>query len=142
MNRSSRLKNVLNRKQDLWADSETDASLISDNDNNQLSMNSSDTSSDENCEPSRKSCCLICSILPNLSTINTCQKHLNLLTKPNTPAQVVYMMHPAVNNCSSLHCHCRVKSKHRCRSSSSSSSESPQRRKKRSMTIESSVRIY
>jgi len=151
MNRSSRLKNIINKRQDLWNEPETDTSSISDSDNIKIStrkksLNTSDTSSDENTEPfKRKTCCLICSVLPNLTNVNTCQKHLASLSTPITPTQVVYMMHPAMNNCPKLHCHCRSKSKHRCRSSSSSSSSSSKGRhyrKKRTMTVESSVRIY
>lgn len=129
MNRSSRLKNILNRRKNLWNDSESDF------DNGK----SHETSSDENDDLSSTSCCLICSILPNLSAVNACQKHLNLLAKPINSTQVVYMMHPAINNC-----HCRAKYKHRRyqSSSSSSSSESGQHRKKRSMTVLSSVRIF
>jgi len=117
MSRSaSRLKNILNQRSNLWADSESD---------------SSSSHADEN-DPST-SCCLICSVLPNLSNINTCEKHLNLITKPIQPTQVVYMMQPAINNC-----HCRTKSKRRCRSSSSSSSstEIEHQRKKRVITIQ------
>lgn len=117
MNRSSRFTNILNKRSDLWADSESDSSS-NQSDNENLSTN----------------CCLICSVLPNLSNINTCEKHLNLITQPLKSAQVVYMMSPAINNC-----HCRRKSKHRCRSSSSSSSEVAHRRKKRIITIELSV---
>jgi hypothetical protein len=125
----SRLKNILNTREDLWADLESDTS---DNDNLTISSDSSETSSDENNELLPTSCCLICSILPNLSKINSCPKHLALLT------QVVYMMPSAMN-----HCHCRSRSKRRCRSSSSSSSSSSRSRcKKRSMTVQSSVRIY
>lgn len=128
MNRSSRLKNILNRRKDLWNDSDID----SDHENE---INFNDTSSDENENISQdKTCCLICSILPNLSTINTCTKHLNLLTKSINSTQVVYMMHPAINNC-----HCRSKHKFRYRSSSSSSSDYRPHRKKRSMTVLSSV---
>jgi hypothetical protein len=130
MNRSSRLRNILNRRKDLWEDSETDTSLLSNNENTKKY----ETSSDENDEPT---CCLICSILPNLSNINTCQKHLALIKKSINPTQVVYMMHPAINNC-----HCRSKSKHRYRSNSSSSSELRHHRKKRSMTVQSSVRVF
>jgi hypothetical protein len=133
MSRSSRLSNILNRRENLWVDSETDTSSLSDNEEKKTCK----TSSDEN---SQSTCCLICSILPNLSNINTCQKHLTLLNTPRTtPTQVVYMMHPAINNC-----HCRMKSKHRCRSISSSSSESESRhqRKKRTMTVQSSVRFH
>lgn len=117
---SSRLKNILNQRSNLWADSDSDSSL---------------SQTDEN-DPST-SCCLICSVLPNLSNINTCEKHLNLITKPIQPTQVVYMMQPAINSC-----HCRKKSKRRCRSSlssSSSSSEIEHRRKKRVITIQLSV---
>jgi hypothetical protein len=134
MSRSSRLSNILNQRENLWTnDSETDtSSLLSDIEENKISFNHCETSSDEN--NSQSSCCLICSILPNLSNINTCRKHLNLLNTSKTPTQVVYMMHPAINNC-----HC----KHRCRSISSSSSESEfrHRRKKRSMIVQSSVRF-
>jgi hypothetical protein len=136
MNRSSRLKNILNKRKDLWNDSETDTSSISDNENTKMVLIDSSTSSDENNEPSKQTCCLICSVLPNLSNINTCPKHLTLLTKSKTPTQVVYMMPPP-----KLHCHCRSKTKHRHRSSSSSSSERRHHRKKRSMTVQSSVRI-
>ncbi len=139
MKRSSRLRNIINRRQDLWNDSEIDTSSSSDHKNKKISLNKSETSSDENSELSRSTCCFICSILPNLSNVNTCQKHLALLTKSLNPTQVVYLMHPAINNC-----HCRTKSKHRYRSSSSSSSssESGHHRKKRSMTVQSSVRIH
>mgnify|MGYP006933267121 CR=1 FL=1 len=117
MSRSaSRLKNILNQRSNLWADSESD---------------SSSSHADEH-DPST-----ICSVLPNLSNINTCEKHLNLITKPIQPTQVVYMMQPAINNC-----HCRTKSKRRCRSSSSSSSsltEIEHQRKKRVITIQLSV---
>jgi hypothetical protein len=130
MNRSSRLRNILNRRKDLWVDSDTDTSSLSDNENDKKSETSTDEST---------TCCLICSILPNLSSVNTCPKHLALLKTSINSTQVVYMMHPGINNC-----HCRSKSKHRYRSNSSSSSSSQSRhhRKKRSMTVQSSVRIH
>lgn len=107
--------------------------LWSDSDNEEEQMKSDP--SNENIFPI-SSCCLICSILPNLSHINTCSNHLQLLHRSSLqPTQVVYMMHP---------CSCQRKSKHRCRSMSSSSSSSESeyrsRRKKRAMTIQSSVR--
>ncbi|CAF1359995.1 unnamed protein product [Adineta steineri] len=155
MNRSSRLKDIVNKRSNLWQDSGTDTSSTSNNDNRKISTKDksstdSDTSNDENSEPIRtKTCCLICSILPNLSNINTCHKHLTSLTTPIAPAQVVYMMPPPMNSCPKSHCHCRSKSKRRYRSSSSSSSSSSSRRpatssksrrhrKKRSMTLVSS----
>jgi hypothetical protein len=135
MSRSSRLRSdILNNKENLWKnDSESDtSSSFSDNEKKKHG----EMSSDENSQPT---CCLICSILPNLSNVNTCQKHLNLINTTKTPTQVVYVVHSPIDNC-----HCRTKSKHRCRSISSSSSESENRHqtKKRSMTIQSSVRSY
>jgi len=138
MTRSSRLKNILNKRKDLWNDSESDTSSSDTENKKILFKKSNDTSSDD--DLSSSTCCLICSVLSNLSNINTCEKHLNLLTKPINRTQVVYMMNPAINNC-----HCRSKSKRRHRSSSSSSSsllsDSRHHRKKRIMTVQSSVRI-
>ena len=134
MNRTSKLKNILNKRKNLWNDSDSDLSSLSDQENLIIT---SDTSSDENNAVSKKPCCLICSILPNLSSINACEKHLMLLTKPRASRKIVYMVPPP-----KVHCHCELKSKHRRRSSSSSSSlESPPHKKKRSKTIQSSVRI-
>lgn len=131
MNRSSRLSNILNRRENLWVDSESETSSLSDHEKSKQS----ESSSDENKE---STCCLICSIFPNLSNVNTCQKHLNLLTKPRKSTQVVYMVQPTMKNC-----HCRSKSKSRHRSSSSESeTKSRPQRKKRSMVVQSSVRIY
>lgn len=128
---SRRTKSVLQRRENLWTDSS------SENDEKKVKFETFDTSNDESPSP----CCLICSILPNLSNINTCPKHLQLVHRsPVRPPQVVYMMHPPIR-----HCRCSRKTKHRCRSisSSSSSSESEYRhqRKKRSMTIESSSSV-
>ncbi|CAF1052257.1 unnamed protein product [Rotaria sordida] len=139
MNRSSKLKNIFDDKnQDLLNDSETDISSISDNRNistiNLLSTDS-EISSDENSEISRENCCLICSILPNLSNINTCQKHLTLLTKSINSTKIVHIMNPRKNDHQS-------KFKHRYRSSSysssSSSSEFRHQPKRRSMIVQSS----
>lgn len=45
-----------------------------------LATTSDDSSNDENEDPlSARPCCLICSILPSLSSINSCQKHLTLI---------------------------------------------------------------
>ena len=147
--KSPRLISMLDKKRDLWTDSETDLSTASDNDsitvspiprNVKTSINNTHTSSDRNC-------CLICSISASLSNINCCKKHLKLLTTP-VPTKVVYMMPSAVNNWSKLKCRCRsngLKSKRHHRSdsssSSSSSSNSQHRRKKRTVTTQSSVRI-
>jgi hypothetical protein len=136
--KSPRLISMLDKKRDLWTDSETDLSTASDNDsitvspisrNVKTSINNTHTSSDRNC-------CLICSISSSLSNINCCKKHLQLLTT-KVPAKVVYMMPSAVDNWSKSKRHHRSDS-----SSSSSSSTKPQhRRKKRSVTVLSSVRI-
>ncbi|CAF0980379.1 unnamed protein product [Adineta ricciae] len=138
MNQSSRLKNILNERTDLW-DDETD-SEASSSDQTEVSVNSSNVSSDENSQPSpRRTCCLICSILPNLSDVNTCRKHLTSLTATVPPPQVIYMMPPPIANRSTSHCHCRSKSKRHCRSSSSSSSDQSRRhQRKRIRTILSS----
>jgi hypothetical protein len=134
MSRPSRLKNIINERKDFYNDLESDISSLSDQENINIL---SDSSTDENTKVMKTTCCLICSVLPNLSNINTCEKHLALLTKPKTSRKIVYMVSPP-----KLHCHCRVTSKRRYRSSSSSSSESRHHRKKRSMTVQSSVRIY
>ncbi|CAF1444733.1 unnamed protein product [Rotaria sp. Silwood1] len=134
MNRLSKLKNRFNyQRQELWNDSETDISSISDNDNRKSSTieilsNNSQTSNDDDddSEISRENCCLICSILPNLSNINTCHRHLTLLTKP---IQIIHMTHSKNNRHQS-------KFKHHYRSSSSS--ELRHYRKKSSMILESS----
>ena len=119
MNRSSSvLTNILNRRSDLRADSDSDSPA---NSTGQMPFYDSESSSDDSCPPSssRPACCLICSILPNLSSINSCPKHLSLLTSTAiAPNQVVYMMHPAVDGC---YCPSR-----------------PSQRRKRSMTVESS----
>jgi hypothetical protein len=142
-----KLISMLNRKKDLWTDSDTDLSTASDSDsitvsristNTKTSIGNTDTSSERNC-------CLICSILSSLSSINCCRKHLALLTT----AQVVYMMPSEVGKWPKLKCHCRphgskFKERHRsCSSSSSSllSSISPHRRNKQSVPIQSFVRI-
>ena len=141
MNQSSRLKNILNGRTDLWDDeSDSEASSI---DQTEVSVNSSRLLSDENSQPSpRRTCCLICSVLPNLSNVNTCRKHFASLTATMPPPQVIYMMPPPVDNRSTSHCHCRSKSKRHCRSSSSSSSDqSRQHRRKRILTILSTVRL-
>ncbi|CAF4791871.1 unnamed protein product [Rotaria sp. Silwood1] len=134
MNRLSKLKNRFNyQRQELWNNSETDISSISDNDNRKNSTieilsNNSQTSNDDDddSEISRENCCLICSILPNLSNINTCHRHLTLLTKP---IQIIHMTHSKNNRHQS-------KFKHHYRSSSSS--ELRHYRKKSSMILESS----
>lgn len=128
---SRRSKSVFHPRENLWSDVESDSS--SENEEKNIK---SDPSHDDSIPTSP--CCLICSILPNLSHINTCSNHLQLLHRSSLrPTQVVYMMHPPITQCP-----CQRKSKHRRRSmsSSSSESESQSRRKKRPMTIQSSVR--
>jgi len=124
---------MFNKTKDLWTDSETDlSSSASDNDSVRISRLSSSiqTSINKNDRSPELKCCLICSVLPALSNINCCPKHLALLTK-TLPAQIIYMMPPTVNSA----CHCsRSKRQDRSRSSSS-------RKKKRSVSVESSVRI-
>lgn len=162
--KSPKLIRMLNKKNDLWTDNETDLSSLSDNDRITISPIQSNikNSIDENNQLLKMNCCLICSILSSLSNVNCCQKHLTLLTTPisqQVPAQIVYMMHPAVTNWPKLECHCRLhssKSRKRHRSSSSSSSSSSlssslsscssskcrKRRKKRFASAQSSVKIY
>lgn len=123
---------ALHRRENLWTDSS------SDDEEKKVKFEKFDSSNEESSPLSSSPCCLICSILPNLSNINTCSKHLQVLRRASvrSATQVVYMMHPPIR-----HCRCsRKSSKHRCRSMSSSSSESEHRhrRKKRSMTIQSS----
>ena len=126
---SRRSNSVFHSRENLWSDAENDSS--SDNEEKNIK---SDPSNNDSFPLS--SCCLICSILPNLSHINTCSNHLQLLHRSSLrPTQVVYMMHPPISQCP-----CQRKSKHRRRSMSSSESESRSRRKKRAMTIQSSVR--
>lgn len=97
------------RQQKLWNDSETDLSSTSDSDS-QISI-FQPNQSNENCSTE---CCLICSILPSLSHINCCTKHLTLLTRE-------------LSACSSFRC---------------SSSKSPRiQRKKRSLALKSFVRL-
>ena len=140
---------MLRKRKDLWSDSELDLSSASDNDSvivSRLSVGEK-TSVNKNDEPSKIKCCLVCSVLPALSNINCCSKHLTLLTTtyPSTlPAKIVYMMPSTVNRCSRLGCHGQShcsKSKRQHRSSSSSSSSSSSQKKKRSMAVKLSVRI-
>ncbi len=144
---SPRSIHMFNKTKDLWTDSETDlSSSASDNDSVRISRLSSSvkTPINKNDRSPELKCCLICSVLPALSNINCCPKHLALLTKtfPSAlPAQIIYMMPPTVNS----ECHCQShcsRSKRQDRSRSSSSSfHSSSRKKKRSVTVESSVRI-
>lgn len=136
MKRTSRLRNIRNQRADLWNDSDTASTSTTTAGRVRRSFTDSDSSNDENSQRSpARSCCLICSILPKLSNVNTCPKHLASLI---APTQVVYMMQPPMD-----HCHCRSRSKRRRRSRSGSSSSSDQSRhprKKRLLTIETSVR--
>ena len=101
------------RRRDLWIDSETDLSSTSDCDSRNSILHSElfAGQSNENCS---LECCLICSIVPSLSHINCCTKHLTLLTRELSTSMAV-----------------------RC-----SSSKSPRiQRKKRSLTLKSFVRL-
>jgi hypothetical protein len=146
--KSTRLITTLNKKTDLYEDSEINLSSTSDNDYDIESSKSvtAKTSISEMTEPSNINC-LICSILPSLSNVNCCSKHLELLTT-SLPAPIVCTMLPQVHDWLGLECHCRSycsKSKrtHRFRSLSLSSSSSKSRcqRKKRPITLSSLVRI-
>lgn len=87
-------------------------------------FNESESSSDDD----NDKCCLICSILPSLSFVNTCSKHLKLLTKSK---KVIYNSNSRINS--------RSKFKYPNRFSSSSSSSTEHRRKRRTMILKSSV---
>jgi len=145
--KSTKLMNMLNKKKDFWTDSETDLSSPSDNDSNTASTKSVTVkpSTNEIPESSKINCCLICSILSSLSNINCCAKHLGLLTT-SLSSPIVYTIPPQVSNWPKFDCHCRshcLKSKRtdRFRSLSLSSLKSQYRRKKRSVTLQSFVRI-
>ena len=100
-------------------DSDTSSADSSDLETTSLSSSSD---SDEH----SSSHCWICSLEPNLSRINTCPSHLALLTLTNLARRQVS----------------RSRAKRRYQSSdSSSSSDSPVPRKRRSMTVDSSVSI-
>ncbi|UJR26811.1 hypothetical protein I4U23_008124 [Adineta vaga] len=84
-------------------------------------------------QSSKKTCCLICSILPALSKINCCEKHLTLLTKIN------HLMQSAYENDSESECRNRIrcpKGKYRRRSYSSSTFDDQPRRKKNRMDVQ------
>ncbi len=128
---------IFNRRESLWIDSETDQTSTSSTASETTSINRK-TSPSGLAQPSNTECCFICSILPSLSKINCCSKHLALLTRAshgNTPSQI--------NNRpqSERHCqpHCSTWQR-RYRYRSLSSGLQP-RRKKRSITLTSFVRI-
>ncbi|CAF3381737.1 unnamed protein product [Rotaria socialis] len=122
MNRSSKLKKMLTKKEDLWKDSNTVTPSIVDKNRRKKStrktfLSDSEKSTDDNSQSCTKDCCFICSILPGLSHINTCNSHLKLLTKQITSRKVTYMMHSKIDDCQS------------------SSSASPSHRGRRSMIL-------
>jgi hypothetical protein len=89
---------MVNKKKDIWIDSETD---LSDNDSNTISSKSVTIKRTTNqmIEQSKNNSCLICSTLSVLSNENCCSKHFALLTK-TLPVNIVC-------NSSELECHCR-----------------------------------
>ena len=139
---------MFNRNKNFQAGSGTDITSLSDSDSTAVSPI---TSTDNSADSLKENCCLICSILPTLSNVNCCPKHLKLLSKtlPSLyPSPVVYMMRPTDKNWPKLECYYSSncsKSKRRhlspSSSSSSSSSSSQRRQKKRSVVVQSSVRI-
>ncbi|CAF2101317.1 unnamed protein product [Rotaria magnacalcarata] len=113
---------MLTRKEDLWKDSNTVTPSIIDKNCRKKSAtitfpNDSEKSSDDNSQACTKDCCFVCSILPGLSHINTCNSHLKLLTKQVTSRKVTYTMDSKIDDCQS------------------SSSASPIHRERRSMIL-------
>lgn len=78
--------------------------------------------------PAAKQCCLICSVLPALATVNCCQTHLAQLTKTFPfPARLVYLAPRAVNH----QCKSHEDTRSYCSTSSSSTIDvSPRRQRK------------
>jgi hypothetical protein len=115
---SSRLISVFNQKSQLWWDSETESSSIEEVPCESISpiFNSSLTSSQT---PMNTQCCLICSMLPSLSHVNCCSKHLNLLKKGLRRSRI-YMIHPAIKRWRQLSENHRHRRRRQIYSSSSS----------------------
>lgn len=74
--KSNKPINSFNKKRDFRIDSETDLSSIFDDDDNNSTISMNKT-----IQSSKISYCLVCSILPALTNVNCCSKHLKLLTK-------------------------------------------------------------
>ena len=94
-----RLINTCKGHLDLWNDSSSDLSFATDP--HHASLRQRTPSFHRN---SSEECCLICSILASLSTINCCTKHLTLLTT-NSPS----MSNTHRTSCSSFNTHHRPK---------------------------------
>lgn len=71
-------------RQNRWNGSETDLSSTSDLDNEHSLFHHRQFSSDQSNENHPSKCCLICSILPSLSHINSCAEHLTLLNQASS----------------------------------------------------------
>jgi hypothetical protein len=152
--KSSGLIDISKKKKDLQVESEVDLLSASDNDSITVAPIAVKSLNVNGNEPSKPTCCLVCSISSALSNVNCCPEHLAILTgilPAGLPAQIVYMMPPVASEWSKLECRCRshcLKSKRRSRSlssyslssSSSCSSTSRHSRKTRLETVESSVR--
>ncbi len=102
------------KRKGLWIDSETDLSLISDNNSDITSIQSLNNKKSTNQSIELSNCCLICSILSSLSNTNCCQKHLNLLAE-TSPTKIIPMLSSQVKNWS------HSKEKHRYHSLSNKS---------------------
>ena len=122
-------------------DSDQSSSLESDFNTTTGSLKSqtTETLTNENSDSSRTYCCLICSILPSLSDVNCCDKHLALLTNP-LPSHIRSMISSHVNNLSGLDCHCRVHSS-KTQRIRLLSSESGRQKKNQPVLLSSFVRI-